>query len=126
MSERNRSFEPAPRRRAFCRTALLALLGLGLSTWASAQSTRLLDGPRAAGTVAERFDGYAVARGTVSPDIAKLVDQVNAERRAVYAERAKNTGAPIEAVGKIYAQEIVKSAPAGTWFLGENGQWTRK
>ena len=101
MSERNRSFEPAPRRRAFCRTALLALLGLGLSTWASAQSTRLLDGPRAAGTVGERFDGYAVARGTVSPDIAKLVDQVNAERRAVYAERAKNTGAPIDAVGKI-------------------------
>ena len=41
-------------------------------------------------------------------------------------ERAKNTGAPIEAVGKIYAQEIIKSAPAGTWFLGENGQWTRK
>ena len=126
MSERNRSFEAAPRRRAFYRAALLALLTLGLSTWASAQSTRLLDGPRAAGTVGERYDGYAVAHGTVSPDVAKLVDQVNAERRAVYAERAKNTGAPIEAVGKIYAQEIVKSAPAGTWFLGENGQWTRK
>ena len=67
-----------------------------------------------------------MAHGTVSPDIARLIDQVNAERRSVYAERAKNTGAPIEAVGKIYAQEIVKSAPTGTWFLGENGQWTRK
>jgi len=126
MSKPNRSFEPAPHRRAFCRAGLLALLALSLSTWASAQSTRLLDGPRAAGAVGERYDGYAVARGAVSPDIAKLVDQVNAERRAVYAERAKNTGAPIEAVGKIYAQEIVKSAPAGTWFLAENGQWTRK
>jgi uncharacterized protein len=126
MSKPNRSFERAPRRLAFCRAGLLALLGLSLSNWASAQSTRLLDGPRAAGTVGERYDGYAVAHGTVSPDIAKLIDQVNAERRAVYAERAKNTGAPTEAVGKIYAQEILKSAPAGTWFLGENGQWTRK
>jgi uncharacterized protein len=126
MSKPNRSFEWAPRRRAFCRAGLLALLGLSLSNWASAQSTRLLDGPRAAGTVGERYDGYAVAHGTVSPDIAKLIDQVNAERRAVYAERAKNTGAPTEAVGKIYAQEILKSAPAGTWFLGENGQWTGK
>jgi uncharacterized protein YdbL (DUF1318 family) len=126
MSKPNRSFERAPRRRAFCRAGLLALLALGFSTWAAAQSTRLLDGPRAAGTVGERYDGYAVAHGAASPDIARLIDQVNAERRSVYAERAKNTGAPIEAVGKIYAQEIVKSAPAGTWFLGENGQWTRK
>lgn len=126
MSEANRSFEPARRCRAFCRAAFLALLALSLSTWASAQSTRLLDGPRAAGTVGERYDGYAVAHGTISPDVAKLLDQVNAERRSVYAERAKNTGAPAEAVGKIYAQEIMKSAPAGTWFLGENGQWTRK
>jgi uncharacterized protein len=126
MSERNRSFEPVPRRRAFCRAGLLALLALCLSPWASAQSTRLLDAPRAAGTVGERYDGYAVAHGAASPDIARLIDQVNAERRGVYAERAKNTGAPIEAVGKIYAQEIMKSAPAGTWFLGENGQWTRK
>ena len=126
MSEPNRSFEPAPRRRAFCRAGLLALLALSLSTWAVAQSTRLLDGPRAAGTVGERYDGYAVTHGAASPDIARLIDQVNAERRGVYAERAKNTGAPIEAVGKIYAQEIMRSAPAGTWFLGENGQWTRK
>jgi uncharacterized protein YdbL (DUF1318 family) len=98
----------------------------GFFSPAWAQSSRVLDAPRAAGTVGERYDGYAVAHGAVSPDLAKVIDQVNAERRTVYAERAKNTGAPIEAVGKIYAQEIVKSAPAGTWFLGENGQWTRK
>ena len=29
-------------------------------------------------------------------------------------------------IGKIYAGEIMKSAPAGTWFLSEAGQWTRK
>jgi len=106
--------------------ALLLLAAPGFLGQALAQSSRLLDAPRAAGTVGERYDGYAVARGTVSPDLAKLIDQVNGERRTVYAERAKNTGAPVEAVGKIYAQEILKSAPAGTWFLGENGQWTRK
>jgi uncharacterized protein YdbL (DUF1318 family) len=105
---------------------LVLLVAPGFFSPAWAQSSRVLDGPRAAGTVGERYDGYAVAHGAVSPDLTKLIDQVNAERRTVYAERAKNTGAPIEAVGKIYAQEIVKSAPAGTWFLGENGQWTRK
>ena len=129
MSAPNRSFEPAPGRRALLRmgvAGLLSLCALGLPRHVLAQSARLLDAPRAAGTVGERFDGFAVARGAVPPDLAKLIGQVNAERRAVYADRAKSTGAPIDAIGKIYAAEILKSAPPGTWFLGENGQWTRK
>ena len=40
--------------------------------------------------------------------------------------RAKNQGAPVEEVGKVYALEISQKAPAGTWFLGENGNWVRK
>jgi uncharacterized protein YdbL (DUF1318 family) len=108
------------------RTGIVVLLPAGLAGRALGQSGRVLDGPRAAGTVGERFDGYAVAHGAVPPDLAKLIEQVNAERRTVYADRAKSTGAPIDAIGKIYAAEILKSAPPGTWFLGENGQWTRK
>jgi uncharacterized protein len=129
MSEPSRSFEPSPSRRALLLMSLATLASLGaagLARGALAQSARLLDAPRAAGTVGERFDGYAVARGALPPDLAKLIDQVNAERRAVYAERAKSTGAPIDAIGKIYAAEIFKSAPPGTWFLGEDGQWKRK
>jgi len=129
MSEPSRSFEPSPSRRALLLMSLATLASLGaagLARGALAQSARLLDAPRVAGTVGERFDGYAVARGAMPPDLAKLIDQVNAERRAVYAERAKSTGAPIDAIGKIYAAEIFKSAPPGTWFLGEDGQWKRK
>jgi hypothetical protein len=29
-------------------------------------------------------------------------------------------------VGKIYALEILKAAPAGTWFQQESGQWVKK
>ena len=93
----------------------------------NAQSqSRLLDAPRAAGIVGERYDGFAVVRGTASPEISTLVDQVNAERRAVYAQSAAKDRVPIEAVGKIYATQIIKSAPSGTWFLSEDGKWTRK
>ena len=105
-------------------TLSMALLVLATPpAWAQA---RPLDAPRAAGTVGERYDGYAVARGAVAPDLAKLIDQVNAERRAIYAQEAKSKNAPIEEIGKIYAGQILKSAPPGTWFLGENGQWSRK
>ncbi|MEA2783017.1 MAG: uncharacterized protein QOK29_4561 [Rhodospirillaceae bacterium] len=103
----------------------LSLVMSGLATGAGAES-RPLDAPRAAGVVGERFDGYAVARGTPTPDIAALVDKVNAERRALYSQRAGTEGVPVEAIGKIYAAQIMKSAPAGTWFLSESGQWKRK
>jgi len=129
MSNRSQYSKPARSHRGLHRliagTLLLLIFSLPWDAHAQSQS-RLLDPPRAAGLVGERYDGFAVARGQVTPDIAALINQVNSERRALYAERAKNEGAPIEAIGKIYAGEIIKSAPAGTWFLSENGQWTRK
>lgn len=96
------------------------------SLGARAQSARVLDGPRAAGLVGERFDGYAAIRGAASADIQALVDKVNTERRAVYAQRAAATNAPIDAVGKIYAAEIVRSLPPGSWIMGEDGRWVQK
>ena len=109
-------------------TIVLAGLGvLAASPFlrAVAQS-KLLDAPRADGSVGERFDGFAVGHGTVSASVAALVAQVNAERRAVYAQRAQTDKASIDAVGRIYAAEIMKSAPAKTWFLSEAGSWTQK
>ncbi len=108
---------------AFSALMLLAASAPG----AEAQSqARLLDAPRAAGVVGERYDGFAVVRGSAPADVAALVDRVNAERRAVYQQRAATDKAPIEAVGKIYAAQIMQSAPAGTWFLAETGQWAKK
>jgi len=135
MCRRSRSSEregaTAGARAARGRIAILLgaalLIGAALASPALAQSPpRLLDAPRAAGSVGERYDGLAVARGDASPEIVALVEKVNAERRVVYAERAASDHAPIEAVGRIYAAEIMKSAPPGTWFLSDTGQWTRK
>jgi uncharacterized protein YdbL (DUF1318 family) len=135
MCVRSRSFDGAggvgsahPTRRRFASLlgAGLLLLGTALAAPASAQSARLLDAPRAAGTVGERYDGLAVVRADASPEIVALVDKVNAERRSVYAERAAKDHAPVEAVGKIYAVEILKSAPPGTWFVTDTGKWLQK
>ena len=105
---------------------LAALPLLAAARRAAAQSAKLLDAPRIAGLVGERYDGYAVARGKVTTEIAGLIDRVNAERRAVYEKRAAADKAPIDAVQQIYAQQIRQSAPVGTWFLGADGQWTQK
>jgi uncharacterized protein YdbL (DUF1318 family) len=110
----------------FSRRLVLAMLLTVAAGGARAQS-RTLDAPRSAGTVGERYDGYAVVRDpTQVASLAPLVAQVNAERRQLYAQRAASDGVPVDQIGRIYAAEILKSAPAGTWFLQESGQWTRK
>lgn len=106
----------------FFKLAAAALVLIALAGGAFAQS-QLLNGPRAAGTVGERYDGLAVVR---SGGDAALVDSINAERRKVYAERAQKENVPVGQIARVYAAEILKSAPAGTWFLKEDGQWIRK
>ncbi len=92
---------------------------------AFAQS-KLLDGPRASGVVGESFDGFAVARDGSGGAERQLVDQVNAERRKVYQDVAAKEGTNVDAVGRIYAQQIISNAPAGTWVQDGNGNWARK
>ena len=108
------------------RRLILALPLMLLAVTAVAQ-TRTLDGPRKAGTVGERYDGYAVVRDPASSaTLGPLVEQVNAERRKLYAQRSATEGVPIDQIGQVYAAEIFNSAPPGTWFLQESGKWVQK
>jgi hypothetical protein len=86
-------------------------------------SAQTLDELRASGKVGERYDGFAVAR---DPSAADLVGEVNARRRGVYEQRAAEQGVSVEAVGAVYAKEIVDQVPAGTWVLTADGEWRRK
>ena len=106
--------------------ALLAILaaGLALPGPAAAQS---LDQFRSQGVIAERFDGFVEVRASDAPAAARqLVDKVNAERRKVYQDRAAEQGVSPEAVGKVYAEQILKNAPAGTYFKKPDGSYMQK
>ncbi len=107
------------------RLVALALILLMVAPGLAVAQAKLLDGPRASGAVGERFDGFAVVRSG-GADIQQLVDQVNAERRSVYADVAAKEGTNVDAVGRIYADRIIQSAPGGTWFLDEGGNWRQK
>ena len=93
----------------------------------AATAANPLDQPRAQGIVGERYDGFAVVKdNSASAGIRSLVKDINAKRKALYQKRAAAEGAPMEQVGKVYAREVFKSAPSGTWFLQQNGQWVQK
>ncbi len=107
--------------------AVAALLIVPLYFAPAQAQNRTLDGPRAAGTVGERFDGFAVVRDkSQAATLTPLVDSVNAERQKVYAQRAAGEKVPVDQIGKIYAEQILGAAPTGTWFLKASGEWVQK
>jgi uncharacterized protein YdbL (DUF1318 family) len=111
------------------RGLLAALAVVVTALWAAppAAAQQALDAYRAAGVIAERYDGYVEVRAGDAPaDARALVDSVNAQRRAIYAKRAQETNVPIEEVGKLYATKITETAPPGTYFRQQSGSYVRK
>jgi uncharacterized protein YdbL (DUF1318 family) len=99
------------------RALLLALTLTAMPSWADS-----LENLRASGAIGESYNGYVVAR---EPGARGEADEINAKRRAIYQEKATAQGIDIEQVGKVYAAEIVRTVPPGTW-IQTNGQWKKK
>ncbi|WP_419902892.1 YdbL family protein [Kiloniella sp.] len=96
----------------------LAVLSVVPSAWSAD-----LDSLRRSGAVGEKYDGLAVARdGSAS----EFVSSVNAQRSKIYQQRAAKEGVTAQQVGQVYAKQMMAKAPAGTWFLLENGSWAQK
>ena len=116
-----------PLRRAHWRLVAVLAAVLMVVSAAGAVAAQALDALRASRTIAERFDCYVMVRGGSADASAKaLVDEVNAKRRAIYEKRAKEEGVPVDQVARVYAAQVMQSAPAGTYFLTESGSWIRK
>lgn len=96
---------------------LLALSLYGTSAWADS-----LENLRASGVIGESHNGFVVAR---DPAAKAEAEAINAKRRVIYEEKAAAQGVNVDQVGKVYAEEIFRKVPAGTW-IQVNGQWVRK
>ncbi|MGM0584382.1 MAG: YdbL family protein [Pseudomonadota bacterium] len=115
-----------PMTRRFLVVLPLILAALLLAPQAASAQSKL-DAYRMSGAVAERHDGYVEVRdASAAPDAGGLVREVNAERRALYEKRARETDVPVEEVGKLFATKIVERAPPGTYFRQPDGSYIRK
>jgi uncharacterized protein len=103
----------------------IALLAAGLGV-GPAQAGALEDA-KAQGLVGERIDGYLGVVDSGAPgSVRSMVDEINAEREAKYAEIAQKQGAPVAAVAQIAGRKLIQRAPAGEYVMGADGQWQRK
>lgn len=101
---------------------LLALISV---TGAGEAHAGPLDDAKAQGLIGERLDGY-VGAVTGDASVKALIDEVNAGRKAKYAEIAAKRGTPVEAVAQVAGEKLIERTPAGQYVMGSNGQWQRK
>ena len=86
-----------------------------------------LEDAKAEGLVGERIDGYLGVVDSGAPgNVKSLVNQINGEREAKYAEIAKKQGAPVAAVAQIAGKKLIERAGSGEYVMGADGQWRRK
>lgn len=109
-------------------TAAAVALAL-VSTAAIAQRDPAYAAARAAGHVGEQPNGYL---GVVSggPEIQALVDKINIQRKATYAEKAASAGVTINDQGVTFGCNLIAQTVPGEKYRlpgpGAGGAWATR
>ncbi|KPQ26813.1 MAG: hypothetical protein HLUCCX21_05100 [Porphyrobacter sp. HL-46] len=102
--------------------AALAALGLAAAP-ALAQRDPAYAAARQAGTIGEQPDGYLGIVGSADPALQRLVDNINIKRRAVYAAKAKENNATLEAYALTAGCQAVARTVPGEKYRAPDGSW---
>lgn len=104
--------------------AAAALTALGLvAAPALAQRDPAYAAAREAGKVGEQPDGYLGIVGAADPALQRLVDDINIKRRAVYAEKAKENNATLEAYALTAGCQAIARTTPGEKYRAPDGSW---
>ena len=95
-------------------------------TLASAAYAMDLQAAKNQGLVGERPDGYLGAVAGGRADVAALVADINAKRRAKYQGIAQKRGTSLAAVEQFIGQKLITRAGPGEYVMTPGGQWVRK
>lgn len=109
--------------------ALMAAMAAGIAVAAFAGSAAAQGrdpayaAARAAGQVGEKVDGYLGVVGGGSPDLKRIVEDINIRRRALYAERAEAQHATLETYAFTSGCRLIAQTEPGEKYQGPDGAW---
>lgn len=77
------------------------------------------------GLVGERVDGLLGAIAT-SREVKELVNDINAQRLAVYKQIAEKNAMTLDQVSVLAGEKAIKKTPRGQYIQNTAGQWVIK
>lgn len=107
------------------KTVKTALLCLGLAIALPALAITL-DQARSQGLVGEANSGYIAVVSQSSPELEKLVAEVNARRKAEYGRIAKRNNITVAQVAARAAQKLEARLSSGDYYQDNRGRWVQK
>ena len=107
-------------------TAIFMTLLLGMTISSVAMASPLTQ-PKADGLIGEQADGYiGFVTSNVPADVRKLVEQINAKRKAGYQRIAQQQGTSLADVEKVGGNTAIDKTLRGNYIRGANGVWVKK
>ena len=83
--------------------------------------------PKADGLIGEQANGYiGLVKQNVPADIKKLVNDVNAKRRAGYQKIAKRQGTSLAEVERVGGNTAIEKTLRGNYIRDAGGTWRKK
>ena len=103
--------------------AAALLAGISLSTPALAQRDPAYQAARSEGLIGEQPDGYLGIVGTPTPQLERVVNDINLRRRAHYTQEAARLQATVEQFAFTTACNLIQNLDAGLRYRAPNGTW---
>lgn len=104
-------------------TAALGALALGGTAHAMQDRDPAYDAARNSGKVGEKVDGYLGIVGQSTPDLERIVADINIRRRAVYTQRAKAQNATINEYAISAGCKLILRTVPGEKYQAPDGSW---
>lgn len=109
--------------RAVLSTAAIVVALGGVAAPAFAQRDPAYAAARQSGQVGEKMDGYLGIVGAETPELRRIVNDINIKRRAVYSERAQATNATIEEYALTAGCQAIMATKPGEKYQAPDGSW---
>nr|WP_247710479.1 YdbL family protein [Qipengyuania huizhouensis] len=109
-------------RAALSGAAFAVALG-GVVAPAYAQRDPAYAAARAAGEVGEKMDGYLGIVGAETPELRRIVNDINIKRRSVYSQRAQATNATLEEYALTAGCQAILATVPGEKYQAPDGSW---
>jgi len=83
--------------------------------------------PKADGLIGEQANGYiGLVKQNVPADIKKLVNDVNARRKAGYQNISKRENTPLSQVERVGGNTAIEKTLRGNYIRDASGAWRKK
>ena len=124
MNEKNGTM--MMKRNNWITNVFLALL-ISMMAMSVAVAASPLTQPKADGLIGEQANGYiGLVQQNVPADIKKLVNDVNAKRRAGYQNIAKKQGTSLAEVERVGGNTAIEKTLRGNYIRDASGNWRKK